>query len=66
LVSRGSLGEASQGFILLDFIFFSSTFTLWAFIPFFPQVKVQPFDSLANPMPELVYGMDEWEKDEKW
>jgi hypothetical protein len=23
-------------------------------------------DSLANPMLGPVYGMDEWEKDEKW
>jgi hypothetical protein len=66
LLSRGSLGEAFEGFILLAFIFFLATFTLWAFRPFFPQGKVQPLDSLANPMPEPVYWMDEREKDEKW
>jgi hypothetical protein len=48
------LHKAFEGFIIL------------AFIPFFPQGKVQPFASLANPMLEPVYGMDEREKDEKW
>jgi hypothetical protein len=50
----------SFGFCLLP-----DTITLWAFSPFFPQGKVQPFDNLANPMPNQC-GMDEREKDEKW
>ena len=41
LLSRGSLGEASQGFII-GFKKFPATFTVWAFSPFFPQDKVQP------------------------
>ena len=51
----------SFGFYLLP-----TTFILSGFSPFFPQGKVQPFASLANPMPEPMYGMDEREKDEKW
>jgi hypothetical protein len=54
LLSWGSLGEASEGFVILDFIFFPTNFTLWAFSPFFPQGKVQPFAILANPMPEKM------------
>jgi hypothetical protein len=65
LLSQGSLGKAFEGFVLLAFIFLPTTFTLWAFSPFFPQGKVQPFASLENPMPEPMQGMDERQDDEK-
>jgi hypothetical protein len=60
LLSQESLGEAFEGFDLLP-----ATFTLWAFSPFFPQGKVQPLTSLANPMPKPMQGIDEREDDEK-
>jgi hypothetical protein len=59
------LGEASKGFVLFVFYLLPATFTLWAFSPFFPQGKVQPFASMANPMLEPMQGMDERENDEK-
>jgi hypothetical protein len=65
LLSWGSLGEASEVFVLFGFYLFPANFTLWSFIPFFSQGKVQPFSSLENPMPEPIKGMDEREKDEK-
>jgi hypothetical protein len=43
----GIPGRSIKGFVFLP-----ATFTLWAFSPFFPQGKVQPFASLENPMPE--------------
>jgi len=52
--------------LVLGFYLLLAAFTLWAFSSFFPQGKVQPLDSLANPIPKPVYGMDEQEKDEKW
>jgi hypothetical protein len=58
--------QSISRFHSFDFYLFPATFTLWAFSPLFPQGKVQPFASLANPKPRPVYGMDEWEKDEKW
>jgi hypothetical protein len=61
----GSLGEASEGFVLFFFYLFPVTFILWAFSPFFPRGKVQPFVSLKNPMHEQMLGMDEREDDEK-
>ena len=64
LLSRGSLGEASEGLISW-LLAFASYFYLWAFSPFFPQGKVQPFASLENPMPEPMQGMDERENDGK-
>jgi hypothetical protein len=64
-LSQGSLGEAFECFYSFGFYLFPATFTLWAFIPFFPQGKVQPFASLENPMPKLVQGINEREYDEK-
>ena len=49
-------------FCSFGFYILLANFTLWAFIPFFPQGTVQPFASLENPMPGPVYGMDEREK----
>ena len=66
LISQGSMGKESEGFFDFVFYLFPTTFTLGAFSPFFPQGKVQPFASLENPMPELVYGINEREKDEMW
>jgi hypothetical protein len=62
----GIPGRSISRFHSFGFYLLPATFTLWAFSPFFPQGKVQPLDSLANPMPGPVYGMDEREKDEKW
>jgi hypothetical protein len=42
LLSRGSLGKASRGFILK--LLLSAAFTPQAFSPFFPQGKVQPLN----------------------
>jgi hypothetical protein len=60
--SRRSLGEASEGFVLFGFYLFPTTFTLWAFSPFFPRGKVQPFVSLENPMLKQMLGMEDDEK----
>jgi hypothetical protein len=62
----GIPGRSISRFHSFGFYLLLATFTLWAFSPFFPQGKVQPLDSLANPMPGPMYGMDEREKDEKW
>jgi hypothetical protein len=40
LPSRGSLGEASLGFISYGFYLLPAAFTPWAFSPFFPQDEV--------------------------
>jgi hypothetical protein len=58
----GIPGRSISRFHSFGFYLLPATFTLWAFSPFFPQGKVQPLDSLANPMSGLVYGMDEREK----
>jgi hypothetical protein len=62
----GIHGKTISRFHSFGFYIFPATFTLWTFIPFFPKDKVQPLDSLANPIPRPVYGMDEQEKDENW
>jgi hypothetical protein len=65
LLSRGSLGEASQ-VLFLGFYLLPTTFTLWAFSPFFPQGKVQPLNIWPTQCPDQCNGMDEREKDGKW
>jgi hypothetical protein len=62
----GIPGRSISRFHSFGFYLLPDTFTRWTFSPFFPQDKVQPLASLANPMLGPVYGIDEWEKDEKW
>jgi hypothetical protein len=59
------MGEEYRGFIL-GFYLLPATFTLWAFIPFFPQGKVQPLNIWPTQCPDQCNGMDEQEKDGKW
>jgi hypothetical protein len=47
------------------FYLFLAIFTLWAFIPFFPQGKVQPLTSLEKAILKPMQGIDEREYDEK-
>jgi hypothetical protein len=61
----GMPGRSIVRFCSFGFYLLPATFTLWAFTPFFPQGKVQPFASLENPMLEPMQGMDERENDEK-
>jgi hypothetical protein len=59
LLSRGSLGEASRGFILR--LLLSAAFTPQAFSPFFPQGKVQPLNDWLTLCPDQCNGMGERE-----
>jgi hypothetical protein len=43
--------------LFLGFYLLPTAFTFWAFSPFFPQDKVQPYKQV-NPMP----GQGEWDK----
>jgi hypothetical protein len=43
--------------LFLGFYLLPAAFTFWAFTPFFPQDKVQPYKKV-NPMPEPR----EWDK----
>jgi hypothetical protein len=62
----GIPGKIISRFHSFGFCLFPATFTLWAFSPFFPQGKVQPFDIWPNQCLDQCNGMDEREKDEKW
>jgi len=59
LLSRGSLGEVSQGFILR--LLFSVAFTPQAFSLFFPQGKAQPLNEWLTLCLDQCNGMGEQE-----
>jgi hypothetical protein len=65
LLSRGSLGEASEGFLLLAFIFCQLLLPSGPLAPSSHKARYNPLTSLENPMPEPMQGMDEREDDEK-
>ena len=61
----GIPGRSISRFHSFGFYHLPTTFTLWAFSPFFPQGKVQPLDIWPTQSPDQCNGMDEREKDEK-
>jgi hypothetical protein len=61
----GDPWEKHMKVFFFGFYLFLANFTLWVFSSFFPQGKVQPFASLANPVLEPMLGMDEREDDGK-
>ena len=60
----GIPGRSISRFHSFCFYLLPTTFTLWVFIPFFPQGKVQPLNTCPTQCPDQCNGMDEREKDE--